>query len=223
MRKIKRPTKIIRKKLFPLGAISGPSGSGKDYIAKEIFDSGLAVKFISATTRTPRKGERDGIDYYFMTDEEYDKCLKENRFFEHIEYGSTENGEKPIKYGFLKKELKKLEKSPCIAILTPEGAEQLRKHVNTLIHFYVKTDDELRKTKTLERYGNQAEKYKKQIEERIIIDKEIFEGLENEPEVITLYNNYDKESFETNLKKIVSQFFNLDIKNTVSKNAEVWE
>ena len=45
-----------------------PSGGGKSTIAKRLFDDFINLKFsVSATTRSPRKGEVDGVHYYFLT------------------------------------------------------------------------------------------------------------------------------------------------------------
>ena len=63
--------------------VSGPSGTGKGTLVSRIRDKrpdlGLAV---SATTRKPRPGERDGISYYFMTEEKFTQLANENAFVE---------------------------------------------------------------------------------------------------------------------------------------------
>ncbi len=70
--------------------ISGPSGAGKTTVLKEVFTQCGAplVASISATTRTPRPGEVDGVDYYFMDQAEFDRLRREGRFLECCEvYG----------------------------------------------------------------------------------------------------------------------------------------
>ncbi len=63
--------------------IAGPSGAGKTTVCRKLIkeDSKLLYS-ISATTREKRKGEKDGVDYYFMTEEEFGKWEKEDRFLE---------------------------------------------------------------------------------------------------------------------------------------------
>ncbi len=64
--------------------ISGPSAVGKGTIVKRITDSDENIRVsVSATTREPREGETEGVSYYFMTDGEFQKSVKEGGFLEH--------------------------------------------------------------------------------------------------------------------------------------------
>ena len=64
--------------------ISGPSGVGKGTIYKRLLENDQSLTFsVSVTTREPREGERDGVDYYFISDEEYSRLLSEDAFLEH--------------------------------------------------------------------------------------------------------------------------------------------
>ena len=63
--------------------ISGPSGSGKGTVVKGLCkDAGFALS-ISATTRIPRAGEVHGRDYFFATEDEFNKMRQENQLLEH--------------------------------------------------------------------------------------------------------------------------------------------
>ena len=56
--------------------IEAPSGTGKGTVIKELLKSDNNIKFsVSVTTRPPREGEVEGIDYYFVTDEQYNEFL----------------------------------------------------------------------------------------------------------------------------------------------------
>ena len=70
-----------------LFVISGPAGSGKGTVIKllrEIIpDLGLSV---SATTRAPRPGEVEGVNYYYKTREEFERMLRDGEIVEHTEY-----------------------------------------------------------------------------------------------------------------------------------------
>ena len=68
--------------------ISGPSGSGKGTLLKEIFARrGEKIFYsISATTRSPREGERDGIEYHFLSREQFEELIDHNGMLEHAEY-----------------------------------------------------------------------------------------------------------------------------------------
>ncbi len=69
--------------------ISGPSGAGKGTICKEFIKRNDCYISVSATTRSPREGEIDGVNYFFITREEFQKRLAEDDFLEHAEvYGN---------------------------------------------------------------------------------------------------------------------------------------
>ncbi|MGL5149675.1 MAG: guanylate kinase [Clostridium sp.] len=70
--------------------ISGPSGAGKGTICKELLrkEENLFIS-VSATTRAPRVGEVDGVNYYFVTKEKFINKIEEGDFLEHAEvYGN---------------------------------------------------------------------------------------------------------------------------------------
>lgn len=66
-----------------LVVFSGPSGSGKGTVLKEALkrDENLSVS-VSVTTRAPREGERDGVDYIFYSKEQFENLIKEDGFLE---------------------------------------------------------------------------------------------------------------------------------------------
>ena len=73
-----------------LVVISGFSGAGKGTLMKAL----LAVHpdryalSVSATTRDPRPGEKDGVDYFFVTDETFDSMIQKDDFLEYAKYVS---------------------------------------------------------------------------------------------------------------------------------------
>ena len=66
--------------------ISGPAGSGKSTVTKFIRENPDFVFSISRTTRYTRPGEVNGVDYYFVTKDEFKQKLAEDDFLEHAEY-----------------------------------------------------------------------------------------------------------------------------------------
>ena len=68
--------------------LSGPSGVGKGTVRRALFASGghNLVYSISMTTRKPRAGEIEGVDYYFVTKEEFVKRIKANKFLEYAQF-----------------------------------------------------------------------------------------------------------------------------------------
>lgn len=80
--------------------IEAPSGTGKTSVIKKLMALDDNLKFsVSATTRQPREGEKDGVDYYYISDDKYNELLKQDAFYEHVDsqYGS--------RYGTLRSEV----------------------------------------------------------------------------------------------------------------------
>src|SRR6266566_3800897 len=79
--------------------ITGPSGVGKGTLIRGLMERipGLYLS-VSATTRAPRPGERDGVDYHFLTRQEFDRRVAEGEFIEHADYAGR-------KYGTLRSEV----------------------------------------------------------------------------------------------------------------------
>ena len=76
--------------------LSSPSGAGKTSLVKEISSKNNFSISISHTTRKPRSNEKDGIDYYFVTLEEFKKIISEQKFLEYAKvfknyYGSSKD------------------------------------------------------------------------------------------------------------------------------------
>jgi len=69
--------------------LSGPSGVGKDAVVKRMKELGYPFHFvITATTRPPRQGEEHGVDYFFLSEEEFEDLIRRGELFEHaIVYG----------------------------------------------------------------------------------------------------------------------------------------
>ncbi|RDY24886.1 guanylate kinase [Romboutsia maritimum] len=64
--------------------VSGPSGAGKGTICKELLKNNDQIKLsVSATTRKPRTGEVDGVNYFFITKEKFENMIAEGEFLEY--------------------------------------------------------------------------------------------------------------------------------------------
>ena len=101
--------------------ISGPSGVGKGTIFSRLLASDPSLTFsVSATTRAPRTGEKDGVDYFFITDEKYQELVKRDAFLEH----ATVHGHS---YGTLKSQIvEKLNEGLDVVLdIDPQGAKQV--------------------------------------------------------------------------------------------------
>lgn len=81
-----------------LVVVSGPSGTGKGTVLNSIRQQEKNIKFsVSATTREPRSGEVDGVNYFFKTNEEFEAMIKNGELIEWVKYCDNYYGT-PKKY-----------------------------------------------------------------------------------------------------------------------------
>ncbi len=135
--------------------ISGPSGVGKDTIARRLIgqkpDSFYFV--VTATTRPPREGERDGQDYFFLTSDNFAHMIEEN---ELLEYAVVYNDYK----GIPKKQIRDAIASgkDVIMRVDVQGAATVRKLIPQAIFIFLMTESEAELVKRLkERKSETAE------------------------------------------------------------------
>ena len=75
---------MAKGKLF---VISGPSGVGKGTICKRVLDADSNMRFsVSMTTRAPREGEVEGVDYFFVCKDEFEELLREGQLLEYNQF-----------------------------------------------------------------------------------------------------------------------------------------
>ena len=106
-----------------LFVVSGPSGTGKDTIvARLLADHPEIQHTISATTRAPREGEQDGVNYYFVSKEDFERKLQNDEIVEHTCYCGNY-------YGTLRSEIERhmREKTPVILVIEVEGAGNIKR------------------------------------------------------------------------------------------------
>ena len=72
--------------------LSGPGGVGKSTVAARLRASGDFWVSVSATTRSPRANEHDGVDYFFITDEEFSRRVRTDEFLEWAEFAGNRYG-----------------------------------------------------------------------------------------------------------------------------------
>jgi guanylate kinase len=79
--------------------LSGPSGVGKGTVRKELFSQpDTAFEYsVSATTRLPREGETNGVDYFFKSREEFEEMIKQDQLLEYAEFVGNYYGT-PVEY-----------------------------------------------------------------------------------------------------------------------------
>lgn len=135
-----------------LFVISGPSGAGKGTILKEVLGKLDNLAFsISATTRAKRDGEIDGVNYFFMSQEEFAERLARGEFLEHVEkYGN--------RYGTLRRFVEeKLEEGVDIVFdIETEGAANIRKMMPEAVSMFVMPSSKDELLRRLEARGSET-------------------------------------------------------------------
>lgn len=167
----------------------GESASGKSSIEKNLVDNYGYKKIVSYTTRQPRQGEVDGIDYHYISENQFIKLQNEGYFAEVGEYNGWH-------YGTAKNDCI----SDKVAVVTPHGLRQLAKIPNLDIHaFYINVPRRDRLIKILQRGDNIEEAYR-----RSLSDVGQFNGISDEVNYIISNENYTK-SIDEMTKEVLAK------------------
>lgn len=149
--------------------IVGKGGSGKDHLRKSLSEMGYKY-CVSHTSRPPRQGEEDGVDYFFVSIEDAsDPAFLEKNFYEWV----TFNG---WFYGTSVSEFKQSD----LLIMTPSGVEKLRPEDREDSHIiYLDIPEEIRRQRLLSRRDADH------VERRLAADQEDFSNFDDYDEQIT--------------------------------------
>lgn len=112
--------------------ISGPSGVGKDTIINEYLKNNDGILSVSATTRKPRKGEKNKKDYYFLTKKEFEKWIREDNFLEYATYNDNYYGTPKSKV------FEELDKGiDVFLIIEVQGALQIKEKIRDCVLIFI--------------------------------------------------------------------------------------
>lgn len=180
----------------------GCMASGKDTILKEIINEGYAEPVISHTSRPMRKGEKDGIEYHFVSAEEMLKMKENNEFIEFKSYKAA-NNEKWY-YGVNKNSLEKGLSKNYILIVDITGMRQIKEYFKDdknmeITTIFLDVDKETRRKRAIRRDDMTLEKVK-EIERRLEADdKEVYPFKE---ECDLILQNTNEEDFNYSCMKL---------------------
>lgn len=156
--------------------IVGESASGKTTLAKEYEDQLDFKRIITYTTRAKRQNEKDGADYHYISDEEFERLNNDGFFAETAEYNGW-------KYGSAKKDYT----DDTVAVLTPRGLRSVKRNGVQCTSIYLDVPRRDRLDKCLNRGDNIEEAYR-----RSLSDVGQFDGIADEVDYVLKNPGYKK-------------------------------
>jgi guanylate kinase len=151
--------------------ISGPSGVGKDSVLRRMKERDLPFHFVvTATTRPRRKGEREGVDYFFLTREQFETMIEQDQLIEHaLVYDDYKGVPK-------QQVIEALESGMDVVMrLDVQGAETVRRLAPEALLIFLDVEDEAELTRRLKARRTETEqalqlRLKTAREERKVVD-----------------------------------------------------
>lgn len=164
--------------------LSGKTASGKDAIKSQLLEKFPNLKkVITTTSRTPREGEQDGVDYHFLTRDEFEKKIESGDFAEYVEYGGN-------LYGTYKTELEQALNEDTLWRIDPSRAGEVRDFLKRA--FPIEISEELIK-KVLVIYINASDDIiLERLRKRNLSEEEIEKRMQDDANIWQKYkDNYD--------------------------------
>jgi guanylate kinase len=113
--------------------ITGPSGVGKGTLIRTLLQRVPELRLaVSATTRHPRPGETHGVDYHFLSEDEFERRVEAGEFVEHARYSGR-------RYGTLRSELEQRLTGghPVVLEIEVQGARQVREAMPEAVQIFI--------------------------------------------------------------------------------------
>jgi guanylate kinase len=157
--------------------ITGPSGVGKGTLIRTLLERVPELELaVSATTRNPRPGEQEGVDYYFLSDPEFDKRVLEGEFVEHASYSGR-------RYGTLRAELERRVSrgAPVVLEIELQGARQIRETLPHAVQVFIAPPSEQALRDRLEGRGTDSAE---QVDARLATARQELQAQDEFPHVV---------------------------------------
>ena len=132
--------------------ITGPSGVGKGTLIRGLLERVPRLELsVSATTRSARSGERDGVDYHFLTPEQFEQRIRSGGFLEQARYSGN-------RYGTLRSEVQeRLARGvPVVLEIEVQGARQVREALPEAVAVFIAPPSPQALRERLERRGTDS-------------------------------------------------------------------
>jgi len=194
--------------------ISAPSGSGKTTLVKELISSLPDLQLsVSYTTRKPRPGEREGVDYFFLTEEEFEEKRMEGELVEWAEVSGHYYG---TSYQRLNRYLQ--QGKDVLLLIDVQGALQMKEKLSRVVSIFVlppswkalKQRLEERGTDTIEEIQRRLELARREVDywshyDYIVINETLTEAVERLRSIIIAERSRQKEMKEV-IQWIIDDF-----------------
>jgi guanylate kinase len=180
--------------------ITGPSGVGKGTLIRGLMERLPQLQLsVSATTRPARAGEEDGIDYHFLTPEEFERRVRAGDFVEHADYAGRS-------YGTLRSELDERMRAgvPVVLEIEVQGARQVRSTVPDAVQVFIAPPSlEVLRERLIGRDTDHPEEVERRLQvatqeltaqpefEHVVINDHLQEALEHLTDIVALHLGSD--------------------------------
>jgi len=145
--------------------LCGASGCGKNYISDYLVSSYNFKPLVSHTTRLMRPNETNGIDYNFISEDEFKQMLRDDEFIEYRTYNTLVNNIPAVWYYGLAKQ--KLYDENYVVILDVQGAKDFIEYygVNNCIVAHIKCDPNITRQRSIDRGGHDEIEFQRRLDD----------------------------------------------------------
>ena len=185
----------------------GKSASGKDTILKQIIKISKLKPIVSTTSRPKRDNEQEGVDYYYISTDEFVNLIEDNAFIEFRKYNTLVNGVKDTWYYGIRKNNKYNERDKYVVILDFDGARSFinQYSADNCRLCYIFCNDDERKRRAMKRPNFDEIEWNRRCEddnERLSLKKFVEDFRDTETEI---FDNIKPNDYIDIAKDIVSR------------------